>query len=101
MCLELLLPANHTALTGDLQVRLIGPRPQHSHLQLQRATADRRFAVVAAVTVANSTATVRFPCGVVTLGGRYRVVLLSAEAHTKVGAFRSANGMLSAAEGQC
>jgi hypothetical protein len=90
MCLQLLLPDNHTAMTGDLEVGLTGPRPEHSRLQLQRATADRSFVVVAAVAVANSTATVRFPCGVVTLGGRYRVVLLSAEAHTKVGALRSA-----------
>jgi hypothetical protein len=79
MCLELLLPGNHTAMTGDLEVQLIGPRPEHGRLQLRRATAAQRFSAVAAVSVANSTATVRFPCGVVTLGGRYRVVLLSAE----------------------
>ena len=79
MCLELLLPDNHTALTGDLEVQLIGPLPEHGRLQLLRATAAQSFAAVAAVSVANSTTAVRFPCGVVTLGGRYRVVLLSAE----------------------
>jgi len=38
---------------------------------------------VAAVPVASSTSSVRFPCGVVTLGGRYRIVL-SPDPHTKV-----------------
>jgi hypothetical protein len=77
MCLELLLPDNHTALTGDLEVQLIGPPPERSRLQLLRATAAQSFAAVAAVPVVNSSSSVRFPCGVVTLGGRYRVALLT------------------------
>jgi hypothetical protein len=77
MCLQLLLPANHTALTGDLEVQLIGSLPSNGRLQLLRATAAQSFTAVAAVPVANSSSSVRFPCGVLTLGGRYRVVLLS------------------------
>jgi hypothetical protein len=79
-CLELLVPGNHTALTGDLEVQLIGSLPPDGRLQLLRATAARNFTVIAAVPVANSTSSVssvRFPCGLLTLGGRYRVVLLS------------------------
>jgi hypothetical protein len=91
MCLQVMLPDNHTALTGDLEVRLIGlrPGPEPSRLQLERATATRSFTVVAALTVANSTATASFPCGVITLGGRYRVVLLT---HAKVGAHSAERG---------
>jgi hypothetical protein len=77
MCLELLLPHNHTALTGDLEVQLIGPPPERSRLQLLRATAARSFAAVAAVPVQNGSSWARFPCGVLTLGGRYRVALLT------------------------
>ena len=80
-CLELLVPSNHTALTGDLEVQLIGPLPPDGRLQLLRATAAQSFTVIAAVPVANSSSSVRFPCGVLTLGGRYRVVLQS---HTEV-----------------
>ena len=74
------MPSNHTALTGDLEVQLIGPLPPDGRLQLLRATAAQSFAVIAAVPVADSNSSVssvRFPCGVLTLGGRYRVVLLS------------------------
>jgi hypothetical protein len=77
MCLELLLPVNHTALAGDFEVHLIGSPPSRSRLQLLRATGAQSFAAVAAVAVANSSSSVRFPCGVVTLGGRYRVALLT------------------------
>ena len=83
-CLELLVPTNHTALTGDLEVQLIGPLPSDGRLQLLRSTAAQSFTVIAAVPVANSSSSfrsVRFPCGVLTLGGRYRVVLQS---HTEV-----------------
>jgi len=83
-CLELLVPTNHTALTGDLEVQLIGPLPPDGRLQLLRATAAQSFTVIAAVPVANSSSSVSsvsFPCGVLTLGGRYRVVLQS---HTEV-----------------
>lgn len=89
MSLQLLLPDNHTALTGDLDVQLIGPPPpERSRLQLLRATAAHSFSAVAAVPVFNGSGYVRFPCGVVTLGGRYRVALL-AEVGERAGCWRA------------
>ncbi|XP_069681082.1 uncharacterized protein gogo [Periplaneta americana] len=77
MSCELRLPANHTALAGDLEVRLLDPSPLHGRLQLLRATPAHGYTAVAAVPLPGNATTAAFPCGVVTLGGRYRVVLIT------------------------
>ncbi|PSN38518.1 hypothetical protein C0J52_22131 [Blattella germanica] len=79
MCYELLVPQNYTALSGDLEVKLIGTQPRKitGRLHLLRASTDQTFVAIAAVPITNESSSVKFPCGVVALGGHYQIKFIS------------------------
>ncbi|XP_068082960.1 uncharacterized protein gogo [Anabrus simplex] len=87
---EVRVPQNHTALSGDLTVTVIGTPPRSARLELLRATqaGSTRFAPIGSVPLPpapsgpNTTTPdveVRFPCGLFTQGGSYGIVLVIAK----------------------
>ncbi|KAJ9591191.1 hypothetical protein L9F63_002262, partial [Diploptera punctata] len=79
MCYQLLVPHNYTALSGDLEVQLVGSRPGKlaGRLQLLRASSNQSYAAIAAVPIRNDSKNIKFPCGVIALGGHYQLKFVS------------------------
>nr|XP_018908175.1 PREDICTED: uncharacterized protein LOC109037809 [Bemisia tabaci] len=90
-CLEIRVPVNYTALTGDLEVHLSDVPSEYTRLQLLKSIAHG-WSLIGSIPLPVQTPThinssdvyqmvvVKFPCGVITQGGKYGVRLRIDEA---------------------
>lgn len=87
MChaIEIRVPVNYTALTGDLEIHVQDLPPQEDAYYLQLLEyypLDNSFTIISStpLTLDNATTLVykaKFPCGVIAQGGRYGVRIQS------------------------